>query len=701
MTAFDESRFAHLHVHSEYSLYSGVARIKELVAKAKELGMKHLAITDYGALYGVIPFYKECKEQGIKPIIGCELYVAPASRYDRCAVDGVTYYNLILLAENQTGYKNLVKLVSLANIEGMYHKPRVDKELLQKYHEGLICLSSGADGEVYRAISSNNKPRAEKVVQKYIDIFGRENFFIEIQNHGLSKENSVTEGLVELANSFGLGLVAANDCRYICRDDCKLYAVLQCIEKSIEMDEFRSGGYDNGEYYLKSPQEMAVFFSEYPEAIINTVRIAERCHVDFDFGQSYVPVFPIPQNCSNDDEYLCELCEKALPAYYSDITDEIWGRLYYELDMIKRRGFARYFLIAKDIVEFCQEHKINVGTGCSSLLGSIAAYVLGINKIDPLKYNLAAESVWHTAHMFLPEFYLAYNQHQDNRDVVINYLKERYGYDSVAQIAVLGTMTAKGIFRDVGKALGMDYEQANDIAETIPSELGITLDEALKTCVDFRRYYESSEVIRQWIDLARGLEGLPRHASTHAAMVVVAPGSLMNYLPISESEESLVAEFPVEDLEELGMLMVSLTPLRTLTVINDTLENIECNCGVKLDINNIPSADELTAKLLCEGQTGALFCLDNPARISVIKELTPKTFADLIRKDVLLSLRISSIADAVLIWQSAYLKAHYPKEYMTAALNSVLDNKSKLAAYLDVAKRMGLEKGWATAALHR
>ena len=701
MTAFDESRFAHLHVHTEYSLYSGVARIKELVAKAKELGMKHLAITDYGALYGVIPFYKECKEQGIKPIIGCELYVAPASRYDRCAVDGVTYYNLILLAENQTGYKNLVKLVSLANIEGMYYKSRVDKELLQKYHEGLICLSSGADGEVYRAISSNNKPRAENVVQEYIDIFGRENFFIEVQNHGLSKEKSVTESLVELAKSFGLGLVAANDCRYICRDDCKLYAVLQCIEKSIEMDEFRSGGYDNGEYYLKTSQEMAVLFSEYPEAIINTVRIAERCQVDFDFSQFHVPVLSIPQNCSNDDEYLCELCEKALPAYYSDITDEIRERLHYELDMIKRRGLARCFIFAKDIVEFCQEYKINIGTGCSSLLGSVAAYVLGISRIDPLKYNLTAESVLHTAHMILPVFYLAYNQHQDNRDVVINYLKERYGYDSVAQIAVLGTMTANGMFRDVGRALGMDYEQANDIAETIPSELGITLDEALKTCVDFRRYYESSEVIRQWIDLARGLEGLPRHASTHAAMVVVAPGSLMNYFPISESEGSLVAEFPMKYLEEMGMLMISLTPLRTLTVINDTLENIEYNCGVKLDINNIPSADELTAKLLCEGQTGALFCLDYPARISVIKELAPKTFADLIRKDVLLSLRISSIADAVLIWQSAYLKAHYPKEYMTAALNSVLDNKSKLAAYLDVAKRMGLEKGWATAALHR
>ena len=448
MTTVDERDFVHLHVQTEFSIYSGVARIKELVARAKDLGMKHLAITDYGALYGVIPFYKECKEQGIKPIIGCEVYVAPASRHDRWAVEGKKYYNLILLAENQTGYKNLVKLVSLANIEGRYYKPRVDKDLLRKYHEGIICLSSGADGEVYHAIIQNNKPKAKKVIQEYIEIFGPENYFIEIQNHRLGKEKNANDGLIELAETYGLGLVVTNNCRYICREDSELYAVLQCIEHDMDFEEYKNGGYDNGEYYLKSPQEMAILFPEYPDAAANTVKIAERCQVDFIFGQRHMPAFDS-----------------------------------------------------------------------------------------------------------------ANNQQEDNRDLGIDYLKERYGYDSVAQIITFGTLTAKGAFREVGRVLGMDYEQVDAVARTIPNELRMTLDEALNASIEFRQYYESSEDIKRWVDLAHGLEHLPRHASTHASMVVVAPNPLMDYLPVSETEGSLVAEFPVKYLDELGMFMVRLTEL--------------------------------------------------------------------------------------------------------------------------------------------
>ncbi|WP_303814677.1 DNA polymerase III subunit alpha [Selenomonas ruminantium] len=565
MTAFNESRFAHLHVHTEYSLYSGVARIKELVAKAKELGMKHLAITDYGALYGVIPFYKECKEQGIKPIIGCEVYVAPASRYDRCAVDGVTYYNLILLAENQTGYKNLVKLVSLANIEGMYYKPRVDKELLQKYHEGLICLSSGADGEVYRAISRNNKLRAKKVAQEYIDIFGKENFFIEIQNHGLVQERIVNEGLVELAENFGLALMAANDCRYLRQEDSELYAVLHCIEHGMDLDEYKNGRYDNGEYYLKSPQEIAILFPEYPEAVANTVKIAERCQVDFTFGQMQLPAFSLPKAYKTDDEYLCALCEKALPEYYSVKTEDIQKQLRYELDMIKRHGLARHFLIAQDIIEFCREHEVSVRSQCSYWEGSAVAYLLGLSKVEPLRGNLEGDTVLNLEHIALPEFKLGYNQQRDNQDFVIAYLKERYGHDSVAQIVTFGTLLAKAALREVGSVLGIDYEQVDAIVGTIPNELRMTLDEALNTSAEFRQHYESSEVIKRWVDLAHRVEILPRHTSTHASMVVIAHGPLMDYLPVSESEDSLVAEFPVKYLEEIGMFMLRLTLSRRLS----------------------------------------------------------------------------------------------------------------------------------------
>ncbi|SFH69544.1 DNA-directed DNA polymerase III (polc) [Selenomonas ruminantium] len=565
MTAFDESRFAHLHVHTEYSLYSGVARIKELVTRVKELEMKHLAITDYGALYGVIPFYKECKKQGIKPIIGCELYVAPTSRYYRCTVDGETYYNLILLAENQMGYKNLVKLVSLANIEGMYYKPRVDKELLQKYHEGLICLSSGADGEVYRAISRNNKPRAKRVVQEYIDIFGKENFFIEVQNHGLSQERIVNKSLVELAENFGLGLVAANDCRYLRQKDSELYAVLHCIEHGMDLDEYKNGRYDNGEYYLKSPQEIAILFSEYPEAVANTVKIAERCQVDFTFGQMQMPAFSLPKAYKTDDEYLCALCEKALPEYYSVITEEIQKQLCYELDMIKRSDLARYILIAQDIIELCREHDISVRSRCSYLEGSIIAYVLGLSKVEPSKCNLEADTVLNLDHISLPEFKLGYNQQIDNQDFVIDYLKECYGYDSVAQIVTFGTLLAKAALREVGRVLGIDYEHIDAIARTIPNELRMTLDEALNTSAEFRQHYESSEVIKRWVDLAHEIKGLPRHTSPHASMVVIAHGPLMDYLPVSESENSLVADFPVKYLEEMGMFMVSLTLSRRLS----------------------------------------------------------------------------------------------------------------------------------------
>ena len=685
MTTIDERIFAHLHVHTEFSLCIGVARIKELVARAKELGMKHLAITDYGALYGIIPFYKECKEQGIKPIIGCEVHVAPVSRHDRWAVNGRKYYNLVLLAENQTGFKKLVKLVSISNIRGPYNKPRVDKEILRQYHEGLICLSSGAEGEVYHAIIRNNKQRAKIVVQDYIDIFGRENYFLEIQNHDLSEEKTVNEVLVELAKNYGLGLVAANDCQYICQDDCKLYAILQCIYYDVKLKYYKEGGYDNGEYYLKSPHEMKKLFSEYPAAIANTMKIAERCQVDFTFGQ--MPSFSMPKDFKTDDEYLCMLCKKALSVYYSVITNEMEKRLHYELDMIKRRGLASYFLIMQDIIKLCREHEIYVTSQNGYLVGSVVAYVLGISNVDPLKINLEADDVLNLEHISTPKFLLSDSSEGFIMDGIMEYFKEHYGYESIAGVGSIIPISVKFLFQYVSRALGINFGQIRDIYNTLSNKYG-TFDEELNTSAGFRRYYESSEVVKRVVALARGLEDLPGFPAPDPYLLVIAPYSLTDYLPVTEFDGKLMTVFPKKYLDELGLFKLNIASTRlftnTMNIFKETVDAVEYTCTVKLDINNIPFDDKVTEKLLCEEHIVALPYLECLKRI--IKDFTPKSFTDLTRKEVFSSLRLSGLSVAVLIWQSAYLKAHYPKEYMAAALNNEINDE-----YIKEAKRLGIK----------
>lgn len=792
--------FAHLHVHTEFSLLDGASRIKNLVTAVKELGMDSVAITDHGVMYGTIDFYKECLKQGVKPIIGCEVYLAPGSRKERQEINGVKYYHLILLAENQTGYRNLVQLVSLANIEGMYYKPRVDKELLKKYHEGIICLSACVAGEIPRALIQGNKAKAESLVQEYLNIFGKDNFFLEIQNHGLAEERISNAGLVELAQKYNIGLVATNDCHYVSRADSEFHDILLCIQMGKTIDDPARMRFNSDDYYVKSPAEMAELFKDYPEAIANTEKIAARCQVDFEFGHIQLPYYPIPSQYADDEAYLRALCEQALPNRYPKSSEAVIKRLDYELSIIHRMGYDSYFLIVWDFINYSRQHGIGVGPGRGSAAGSIVAYLLGITNLDPLKYELLFERFLNPDRVTMPDIDIDFDYIQ--RSKVIDYVKERYGYDHVAQIVTFGTMAAKGAVRDVGRVLNMPYSQVADIAKLIPNELKITLDKALKESADLRKLYDSDADVKKLIDLARKIEGLPRHSSTHAAGVVIARNPLTDYLPVAVSEGTLVTEFDKDHVEELGLLKMDFLGLRTLTVINDTIANIKKNRQEVIDINAIPLADELTADMLCAGKTGAVFQMESSGMTNLVKDLAPRNFADLIptvalyrpgplgsgmvedfiggrhgtkevtymhpllepilketfgvvlyqeqvmqivqvlagfslgqadllrramgkkKHEILLAQKenflkgcaqnqidadlVTTIFDllthfadygfnkshsaayALVAWQTAYLKAHYPAEFMAAMLTSIMDTQ-KVPRYIELARRMELE----------
>ena len=622
--------FAHLHVHTEFSLLDGASRIGDLVHTAKALGMDSLAITDHGVMYGVIDFYKACKKEGIRPVIGCEVYLAPGARQQREEVQGVRYYHLILLAENQTGYRNLVKLVSLAHIEGFYYKPRVDKELLRKYHEGLICLSACVAGEIPHALIQGDDARAEQLVQEYIDIFGKENFFLEVQRHGLPEEQKANRGLVQLAAKYGLGLVATNDLHYVHREDSEFHDILLCLQTGRSLDDPDRMRFNSDDYYLKPPAMMAELFpeDEYPGAIANTQRIAERCQVEFEFGHTQLPYYPIPEPYKDDEAYLRALCEEQLPTCYPEVTDAIRKRLDYELAIIHRMGYDSYFLIVWDYINYCREVGIGVGPGRGSAAGSIVSYILGITSIDPLRYDLLFERFLNPERVTMPDIDVDFDYIR--RGEVIEYVKRRYGADHVAQIVTFGTMAAKGAIRDVGRVLGMPYSQVSDIAKLIPNELHITIDGALKSSQDFRQLYEGDAEVKRLIDLARQVEGLPRNTSTHAAGVVIARHPLTDYVPVSMDEGTLITEYDKDHVEELGLLKMDFLGLRTLTVISDCLANIEKTRGEKVDIRHIPLADELTSKMLCAGRTGAVFQMESGGMTNLVKDIAPTCFADLI-----------------------------------------------------------------------
>ena len=794
-----ENHFAHLHVHTEYSLLDGASRVGELIDEVKKLGMNAVAITDHGQMYGVMEFYKAAKKAGIKPIIGCEVYLAPASRKDMFEVGGVRYYHLILLAENDTGYRNLVKLVSLANIEGTYYKPRVDKELLRLYHEGIICLSACIAGEIPRALIQDQPDRADELVAEYIDIFGKDNFFIELQKHGIPEEEKATEGLVRLARKYGVGLVVTNDSHYTHKEDADFHDVLLCIQTGKTLEDPGRMRFQNDEFYVKSPEEMAELFPEYPDAMENTVKIAERCNVEFSFGGHILPRFPLPEGLT-DEAYLRQLCEEKVEGRYEPVTPEIRERMEYELGVIHQMGFDSYFLIVWDFINYAREHGIAVGPGRGSAAGSIVAYILGITDIDPLKYALLFERFLNPERVTMPDIDVDFCYIR--RKEVIDYVKRRYGDDHVAQIITFGTMAARGAVRDVGRVLGLSYADTDKVAKLIPTELGITLDKALKDSADFRKLYEADSGVRRMIDFARKIEGLPRQSSTHAAGVVIARDPLTNYMPVQMSEGTLVTAFDKDLVEELGLLKMDFLGLRTLTVIADTIKNIEEARGEKIDVHDIPAVDEATARMLCEGKTGAVFQMESAGMTQLVKDLAPKCFEDLIptvalyrpgplgsgmvqdfidgRKgkkkvsylhpllepilketfgvvlyqeqvmqivqvlagfslgeaDILrramghkqpellmqkkeaflagtrkngindeLAGRIfellthfanygfnksHSAAYALVAWQTAYLKVHYPAEFMAAMLTSIMDVNDKVSVYIELARRMGI-----------
>lgn len=795
-----EKNFVHLHVHTEYSLLDGAARINDLLDAAKNFGMTSLAITDHGTMYGVIDFYKAAQKRGIKPIIGCEVYVAPQSRFDREKTDGVKYFHLILLAENNTGYKNLIKLASLAGTEGFYYRPRVDKEILRKYHDGLIALSACVVGEIPCAIIKEDFSHAKELIQEYVEIFGRENFFLEIQNHGLEDERKVRDALKKFSVELNIPLVATNDSHYVRREDSEFHDLLLCMQTNKTIHDRQRLKFPSDDYYLKSAAQMREIFSDTPDACDNTLKIAERCNVTIDFGKFQMPEFPLPENYSNAADYLSDLCYKKIFERYETLTDEIKTRLDYELKIIHDMGYDGYFLIVWDFINFARQEKIPVGPGRGSAAGSLVAYVLEITELDPLKYNLLFERFLNPERVTLPDIDidLCYIR----RDEVIEYVRERYGLEHVSQIATFGTLAAKAAIRDVARVLEVSYAESSRLVKMIPNVLNISLDDALKKSKDLRGEYDKNPDSRRIIDFAKKLEGLPRHLSVHAAGVVISKLPLDEIVPLQNANGAIVTQYDKDKIEELGLLKMDFLGLRTLTICAAALKNIKKTRGIEIELSKISLRDETTAKMLSAGETGAIFQMESAGMTALVKELRPEGFEDLIptvalyrpgplgsgmvedfiagrhgrkvkeylhpklepilketfgvilyqeqvmqivqtlagftlgqadilrramgkkKADILLAQKenflqgceshgvekslaekifelLSHFADygfnkshsaayGLLAWQMAYLKAHYPAEFMAAMMSGTQD-ANKVTTYIEIARRMGIK----------
>jgi DNA polymerase-3 subunit alpha len=800
MESGNNTDFVHLHVHTEYSLLDGASRIDKLMERVKELGMNSVAITDHGSMYGVVDFYKQAQKQGVKPIIGCEVYVAPRSRREKNAVEGEAYYHLILLAETNRGYRNLIELVSRANTEGFYYKPRVDRELLREYHEGLICLSACIGGEVPALILKDNMDGAKALVEEYIAIFGRENYFLELQDHGLPEQQKVNRVLTEFSEQYAVGLVASNDLHYINKADGESHEVLLCIQTGKTVEDAARMKFPNHEFYLKSPEEMASLFASYPKSLENTLRIAERCNVTLEFGKLHLPVFPVPEGFSADD-YLRRLCEEKLQERFAEVSEKVTERLRYELGIIQTMGFSDYFLIVWDFINYARENGIPVGPGRGSAAGSVVSYLLGITNIDPIKYGLLFERFLNPERVTMPDIDIDFCY--EKRERVIAYVAKRYGADRVAQIITFGTMAAKAAIRDVGRALNLSYGEVDRIAKMIPNELGITIKRALEVNQELKTAYREEGAVHKLVDLAMAVEGLPRHASTHAAGLVISKEPLTHYVPLQNSAEGfLTTQYDKDRVEEIGLLKMDLLGLRTLTVIGDTLELVRQSKGMVLDMDKIPLDDAKACAMLTKGETSGVFQLESSGMTNLVKELRPECFADLIplvalyrpgplgsgmvtdfidgrhekrrigylhpllepilkdtfgvilyqeqvmqiasvmagftlgqadllrramgkkKHDVLAAQRDNflrgaverkidgqlaaeifdlmahfadygfnkshSAAYALVAYQTAYLKAHYPQEFMAALLSSVMGTNEKIGYYIEECRRMGI-----------
>lgn len=564
--------FTHLHLHTEYSLLDGACRIEQLMDEVQRLGQTSVAVTDHGVMYGVIDFYRAAKKRGIKPIIGCEVYMAARTRFDKVHALDSERYHLILLCENETGYKNLIKLVSEGFVTGFYTKPRIDRELLEKYHEGLIALSACLAGEIPRALLSGDYEGAKKKALWYRSVMGENNFFLEIQDHGLPEQRRIIPMLAQLSRETGIPLVATNDVHYISKEDAEMQQVLICIQTNHTLGEDTGMEFQTQEFYLKSEQEMLSLFPEYPDAVERTSEIAERCNVEFEFGKTKLPHFEVPGN-QDHFEYLKNMAQEGMRRRYGEnIPEEYQKRLDYELSVISRMGYVDYYLIVHDFINHARSLNIPVGPGRGSGAGSITAYAIGITGIDPMKYSLLFERFLNPERVSMPDFDVDFCY--ERRSEVIDYVIEKYGSDHVAQIVTFGTMAARAAVRDVGRVLGMPYNDVDTVAKLIPRELGITIDKALKSS-DLRTLYENDENVRRLIDLSRKVEGMPRHASTHAAGVVITRDTVESYVPLARNDESIVTQFTMTTLEELGLLKIDFLGLRTLTVIDYAKRSIK------------------------------------------------------------------------------------------------------------------------------
>ena len=624
-----KQNFVHLHCHTEYSLLDGAARIKDLVRRTAELGMPAVAITDHGAMFGVVDFYKEALDAGVKPLIGCEVYVAPRSRLQKEPKLDDYQYHLTLLAKNQEGYRNLMRVVSAGYIEGFYYKPRVDHELLSKHSSGLIALSGCLAGEIPSRLHRGRDSEARELAGRYREIFGPGNFYLELQDHRLPEQQAVNKGLCNLARDLGIGLVATNDVHYISRKDAAIHDVLLCIQTGKTIHDSNRMKFETDEFYFKSPDEMAELFREHPEALQNTLEIADRCRVDFRFDRLYLPEYNLPEGMGEAGQYLERLCRKGLKKRYREITKPLEERLAYELKIINQMGYANYFLIVWDLIKYARSADVLVGPGRGSAAGSLVSYCLGITDIDPIGNALIFERFLNPDRVSMPDIDIDFSD--DKRNLVLNYVAEKYGVERVAQIITFGTMAARGAVRDVGRALAFAYGDVDRIAKMIPNEIGMTIGRALKQSKELQTVYREEERYQKLLDTSMAVEGMPRHASTHAAGVVISREPLVRHVPLLRTnDQSIMTQFPMGTLEQLGLLKMDFLGLKTLSIIEETQAHIRRRYDRELVLSEIPLDDRPTYELLSQGETTGIFQLESAGMRSVLRDLLPNTFADIV-----------------------------------------------------------------------
>ena len=622
--------FAHLHVHTEYSLLDGSNKIKECVARVKELGMNSVAITDHGVMYGVIDFYRAAKAAGIHPVLGSEVYVAPGSRFSKEPGQGNEdrYYHLVLLAENDTGYHNLMKIVSRGFTEGYYYKPRVDLEVLEEFHEGIIALSACLAGEVQRYVARGLYEEGKEAALRYEHIFGKGNFFLELQDHGIAEQQLVNQGLLRMSRETGIPLVATNDVHYTYADDVKPHDILLCLQTGKKLADEDRMRYEGGQYYIKSEEEMKALFPYALEALENTQKIADRCQVEIEFGVTKLPKYDVPDGWTSW-EYLNKLCHEGLAERYQPVSEELTTRLDYELSVIKTMGYVDYFLIVWDFIKYAKDHGIMVGPGRGSAAGSLVSYCLGITTIDPIRYQLLFERFLNPERVSMPDIDVDFEP--EGRQAMIEYVSRKYGADCVVQIVTFGTLAARGVIRDVGRVMDLPYAFVDSIAKMVPQELNITLDKALAANGEFRKLYQEDEQVQELVDMSKRLEGLPRHTSMHAAGVVISQKSVDEYVPLSlGSDGAVVTQFTMTTLEELGLLKMDFLGLRNLTVIRDAVEMIGKDTGKALDLNQIDYDDKKVLDYIGTGKTDGIFQLESAGMKSFMKELKPYSLEDII-----------------------------------------------------------------------